>query len=186
MCFILEEKDIAADGKAVEPKVARRDIKVYKVLDTNAKSMFYMFDYSKHLNKETPHVTLSPRSNNVVYEGYHSYDLRTTWIEFNDNTDHLGYDGLFSIRRSSDDVMVSSFDDSKIMEAVIPRGTKYYHSAIDGEYVSETVVPIEIVDCKATSSDRDKANISAKHCKIHSSLLGLMIQKIAKHWTKSR
>ena len=71
------------------PRIALRDIEVYKVLGKDGKSPYQEYQYD--FNKETKQVYLKTlkRVNGAIdiYEGYHSYSKKCRFVKsFYDNT----------------------------------------------------------------------------------------------------
>ena len=71
------------------PRIALRDIEVYKVLGEDGKSPYQEYQYD--FNKETKQVYLKTlkRVNGAIdiYEGYHSYSKKCRFVKsFYDNT----------------------------------------------------------------------------------------------------
>lgn len=120
------------------PRIALRDIEVYKVLGKDGKSPYQEYQYD--FNKETKQVYLKTlkRVNGAIdiNEGYHSYSKKCYFIYYI-TTCHI-----FAFSKKSKSAFFSTLGDfsyKKIYKAFIPKGTIYYQNR-DGEYVSEKII----------------------------------------------
>lgn len=114
------------------PRIALRDIEVYKVLGKDGKSPYQEYQYD--FNKETKQVYLKTlkRVNGAIdiYEGYHSYSKKCRFVKsFYDNTTYTYITVICGL----------SYNNKVIYKAIIPKGTIYYQNR-DGEYVSEKII----------------------------------------------
>lgn len=124
------------------PRIALRDIEVYKVLTKEGKSPYQ--DYQYEFNQETKQIFL--KSNKCIsgtiniYEGYHSYSKKCRFVKsFYDNTTYIT---VFSQKKKENlNTFISglSYINKVIYKAIIPKGTIYYQNR-DGEYVSEKII----------------------------------------------
>lgn len=107
MCFIVENN---------KPKIAKRNIKVYKFVDeidsTTCESYWknYKYTQNKVCKKIKLKFTKSKFFGNTIEKGYHSYI-------YNDDY-HIRVNSIF----------------------IIPKGSEYYVNIEDGEYVSDTII----------------------------------------------
>lgn len=114
------------------PRIALRNIEVYKVLTKEGKSPYQ--DYQYDFNKETKQVYLKTlkRVNGAIdiYEGYHSFSKKCRFVKsFYDNTTYTYITVICGL----------SYNNKVIYKAIIPKGTIYYQNR-DGEYVSEKII----------------------------------------------
>lgn len=114
------------------PRIALRNIEVYKVLGKDGKSPYQEYQYD--FNKETKQVYLKTlkRVNGAIdiYEGYHSYSKKCRFVKsFYDNTTYTYITVIYGL----------SYNNKVIYKAIIPKGTIYYQNR-DGEYVSEKII----------------------------------------------
>lgn len=122
------------------PRIALRDIEVYKVLTKEGKSPYQ--DYQYEFNQETKQISL--KSNKCIsgtidiYEGYHSYSKKCRFvISF-----YYNYITVFPPKKKENlNIFISglSYSNKVIYKAIIPKGTIYYQNR-DGEYVSEKII----------------------------------------------
>ena len=126
------------------PRIALRDIEVYKVLGEDGKSPYQEYQYD--FNKETKQVYLKTlkRVNGAIdiYEGYHSYSKKCRFVKsFYDNTTYT-YITVFPPKKKENlNTFINglSYNNNVIYKAIIPKGTIYYQNR-DGEYVSEKII----------------------------------------------
>lgn len=114
------------------PRIALRNIEVYKVLGKDGKSPYQEYQYD--FNKETKQVYLKTlkRVNGAIdiNEGYHSYSKKCRFVKsFYDNTTYTYITVIYGL----------SYNNKVIYKAIIPKGTIYYQNR-DGEYVSEKII----------------------------------------------
>lgn len=127
------------------PRIALRDIEVYKVLGKDGKSPYQEYQYD--FNKETKQVYLKTlkRVNGAIdiYEGYHSYSKKCRFVKsFYDNTTYTYITVFPKKRKENPNTFISclSYNNNKVIyKAIIPKGTIYYQNR-DGEYVSEKII----------------------------------------------
>ena len=111
MCFTIGRRS---------PKIAKKDIKVYKLLYSDLTSPWYDFQYE--LNKE--------------YEVYFKVEL-----------DHYTYEsiiseGLHSFSRQF--FIAYKKEPRKLFKAIIPKGSTYYKNLLTGEMVS---TKLKVISC---------------------------------------
>ena len=127
------------------PRIALRDIEVYKVLTKEGKSPYQ--DYQYEFNQETKQFFL--KSNKCIsgtidiYEGYHSYSKKCRFVKsFYDNTTYTYITVFPKKRKENPNTFISGlsyYNNNVIYKAIIPKGTIYYQNR-DGEYVSEKII----------------------------------------------
>ena len=126
------------------PRIALRDIEVYKVLGKDGKSPYQEYQYD--FNKETKQVYLKTlkRVNGAIdiYKGYHSYSKKCRFVKsFYDNTTYT-YITVFPPKKKENlNTFINglTYNNNVIYKAIIPKGTIYYQNR-DGEYVSEKII----------------------------------------------
>lgn len=125
------------------PRIALRDIEVYKVLGKDGKSPCQGYQYE--FNQETKQISL--KSNKCILSGtieieygYHSYSKKCKFVKLIFiSTAHITV--LSKKRKEKTNTIIGSFFDNNkvIYKAIIPKGTIYYQNR-DGEYVSEKII----------------------------------------------
>lgn len=125
MCFHLNK---ISSKKSLK---AKKDIICYKILSWNNKSPNYKYKYL--IGVTQPKIKLIVLNGhdelNYINNGYHSYSsylqgIKHLWCY---SESYLSYKH-FSLRKF-----------------IIPKGTKYYFSEDDSEYVSETIKMVDIL-----------------------------------------
>lgn len=127
------------------PRIALRDIEVYKVLTKEGESPYQ--DYQYEFNQETKQISL--KSNKCILSGtieikygYHSYSKKCRFVKsFYDNTTYTYITVFPKKRKENPNTFISglSYNNKVIYKAIIPKGTIYYQNR-DGEYVSEKII----------------------------------------------
>lgn len=124
------------------PRIALRDIEVYKVLTKEGESPYQ--DYQYEFNQETKQISL--KSNKCILSGtieikygYHSYSNKCRFVKlFFINTTHITV--LSKKRKENTNRVIGGFyNNNVIYKAIIPKGTIYYQNR-DGAYVSEKII----------------------------------------------
>ena len=111
MCFTIGRRS---------PKVAKKDIKVYKLLYSDLTSPWYDFrnnlneEYSTNLKLEIDHYTYEY----IISEGLHSFS-RQFFIAY-------------------------KTEPRKLFKAIIPKGSTYYKNLLTGEMVS---TKLKVISC---------------------------------------
>ncbi len=124
------------------PRIALRDIEVYKVLTKEGESPYQGYQYE--FNQETKQISLKsnkcilPGTIEIKY-GYHSYSHKCKFVKlFFINTTHITV--LSKKRKENTNTVIGGFyNNNVIYKAIIPKGTIYYQNR-NGEYVSEKII----------------------------------------------
>jgi len=111
MCFVIDYKDSA-------PKIAKRNIVCYKILDNNLVSICFNFQYE--IGKTYKHIDLVATYewgcyNAYIEKGYHSYIK----------------------------IYNACYDNKVVVKCHIPKGAIYYKNKERNEYVSSQIKIVE-------------------------------------------
>lgn len=141
MCWINSKLEILT---------AETNIYVWKLIRMNNNkyySIYQEFEYKLGVTYQTQmDIQLGLVGNFHCYEGFHSYDERVR-IKYDDTGRIL----ILNVDTGSIlDIFQPNLEEYKIMECIIPKGSKYIVNRIH-ECVSECIKPIDVYDIEKTS-----------------------------------